>query len=649
MCGICGFAGFEDKALLRSMVNLLRHRGPDDSGMYADKKISLGHTRLSIVDLSSAGHQPMCNDAGTLWISFNGEVYNHKALRAELESRGYSFKSNTDTEVVLKAYEAHGQECIHLFNGMFAFAIWNSESKELFLARDRLGIKPLYYTVCKDSLLFASEIKPLLLYEHTSREVDYGAVSLALSFRYVPSERTLFKAIFQIPPGCFAFWRFGNKEAGKLEIKKYWKPFFSCDSKDSFETSVKKTEKLLKSSIEMRKNCDVPFGAYLSGGLDSSLIVAYLSRFVSEPVKTFSISFGDDPSSEHTDARQVSEHFRTDHEEIIVDRDISQLFPEVVWRLEAPHSPITVPLLLLSRHASKKVKVVLSGDGADETFMGYLHHRNLLLNRRLKSFFPSFLSKAAAKSVGFLPVRALDFFFNYPESMGDAGRQRLQSYLSNLNDPYAAYTSFVINFSKEEQGRLFTPRMRRFVADPKSFLSSAFSEQMPKEFLFKMLSYELKNWLPYTILLANDKLTMASSIEGRVPFLDHFLVEHASRIKYTHNTTLFRDKQVLRKIGSKVLPKEIFKKKKHAFHIPLDAWLSKNGVFERVFSSKSIMRRGIYSQPSIKKLMGSYKESKLLRGRQLGLLLSVELWFRLFVDHDPTKLSKNALRRVVDN
>ena len=371
MCGIFGFYGFEDKKLIKDMCNILGHRGPDNIGYFTDSKLSLGCTRLAIIDLKK-GNQPIFNEDQSICIVFNGEIYNFKLLRQELEKKGHRFSTNSDTEVIVHAYEQFGESCLTHFNGIFAFAIYDSNKKKLFLARDRIGIKPLYYTIINDCLLFASEIKSLLMYETIQRKVNKNAINLYLSFRYVPGSQTLFDGIYKLLPGHYLV--FNKKE---IKIRKFW----NLDSKrvtHDLRFYSENILKLLKDSVEKRLISDVPLGAFISGGLDSSAIVSLISKHMD--IKTFSVGFENETkANELTNAKDVAGFYNTDHYETIVPRDSFKFLPKIIWHLDnLIGDPVIVPNYILSKLARKHVKVILCGEGADELFAGYVHHRNSL-------------------------------------------------------------------------------------------------------------------------------------------------------------------------------------------------------------------------------------------------------------------------------
>jgi asparagine synthase (glutamine-hydrolysing) len=601
MCGICGFYGSEDKDLIKSMTKLLRHRGPDDTGIFTDKNISLGHTRLSIIDLSKAGHQPMSNKEGILTISYNGEIYNYKELRKDLEKKGYKFSSSTDTEVVLSSYQEYGEKCIEQFNGMFAFAIWDSTKKSLFIARDRLGIKPLYYYYNKTTnhLIFSSEIKSILLYPDIPRKINFNALNNYLNLRYIPGSDTLFQNIKKLLPGHTL--TIGND---LFKLKPFW--HLPLPKSDSNPAELK--ERLSK-SIELRLQSDVPVGVYLSGGIDSASIVALTSKLKNELVKTFTVGFNSE-YDELPKARIIADHYSTDHHEITVDGNIVKMLPKIIYHLDQPHGdPVIIPMIKLSELASKKVKVVLSGEGADETLGGYVQYKTMRTAQTIKHLPPAILKTLSRLA----PIPLLDLLYDYPSSIGKKGKEKLKDFISELRHDGAAYSHLISILSNKDREELGIQKPTIHFDNNKPLLN-------------KILHYDTVNWLPNYPLYLNDRMTMANSIEGRVPFLDHTFVEYANSLPIDQKLGR-TDKVVLRHAMKESLPKS----KKHAFLMPLDNW------FDQL---KSEAQRLFIKSPYenfINKIVANYPTSKLLYGKQLFTFLSFGIWKELFIDTDNWK------------
>jgi asparagine synthase (glutamine-hydrolysing) len=582
MCGITGFT-WEDKSLLKRMTGIISYRGPDDHGYHTDKDISLGHRRLSIIDLSSAGRQPMTDKEGTVTIVYNGEIYNFKELRKELEKK-HSFSSNTDTEVLIHGYKQWGPEgLLKRLNGMFAFAIWDSKNKTLFMARDRLGIKPLYYAQLGDRLIFASEIKSILECPDLVRELDVGAVNSYLTYRFIPSAGTVLKGIKKLLPGHYLIF-----SKGKMSVKKYWDLKFRI-AQGSEQHFVKMFRALLSDCVEKRLMSDVPLGAYLSGGIDSSLIVAVNSMLREDPVKTFTVGFGHE-TDEFRYAQKVAEHLGTDHHELMMDyKDMSKTLPKILWFMDEPNSDITmVPLYFLSQFSRKKVTVVNTGEGADELFSGYQHFRVGSDSFRL---VPSFVKKSV-------------------------------------------YSLYYSPFKGPERRALFTKAQK----DDDS-LKRCLDTKQPKHLLNRILLFDIKNELPNWQLARVDRMTMAHAQEARVPFLDHRMVEFSATLPINFKLRKIDGKYLVKRAASNLLPKEILTRKKQGFTTPRDAWF-RNDFMECAFNilSKENMRRRKYINTDyVEKLKQKVRKTgdKPFRPYTYKLLIltMLEMWQQMYLDN----------------
>ncbi|MBS3165848.1 asparagine synthase (glutamine-hydrolyzing) [Candidatus Woesearchaeota archaeon] len=630
MCGIVGF-NWEDKDLIKRMSTILEHRGPDGFGYFTDKGISLGHRRLSIIDLSAAGKNPMTNEDETVQLIFNGEIYNFKELRSQLEKKGHRFSSHTDTEVILHGYEEWGENVVHKLNGEFAFALWDTNKKRLFLARDRLGIKPLYYYWNNGKLIFASEIKSILLEPSVPRKVNKTAAYHFLNRRYIPGEDTLFDGIKKLLPGHTL--TLGN---GKVVIKQFWDVPLP-ETKNGVGV-IKETEELLRDSVGRRLIADVPVGVYLSGGIDSASIVALASQAKKEKgetdaVKTFSVGFNADSEvDELHKARIIANHFNTDHHEIVVEGNISKLLPKIIWHLDQPHGdPVVIPMFKLSELASKKVKVVLSGEGADEVFGGYVQYKTMLQAQKMK-FIPSTLGKNVAQH---LPVSVFDQLYDYPSSIGEKGKEKVLDFIEDLKQEGVAYQDLITITSKKDREELFT---QKIVPQTESYF-----QPQRKPLLNRMLYYDTKTWLPNYVLYINDRMTMAHSIEGRVPFLDHRLVEYVSKLdaKWKINGV---NKYLLRKAMAKTLPASVNNTKKHAFFMPLDKWYKDElkELAQELFTPSSVKNRGYFNYDQMQKIWNNYDSSKLIYGKQLFTMINFELWQRQFIDAEKIPLNNKT-------
>ncbi len=650
MCGICGF-NWENKELIKHMSNLLKHRGPDDCDSYIDKDISLGHRRLSIIDLSAAGKQPMSNEDGTIWLIYNGEIYNFKQLRRKLEEKRHIFKSDTDTEVIIHGYEEWGENVVDKLNGQFAFAIWDRNKKKLFLARDRLGIKPLYYYWNGDKFIFASEIKSLLCVPGMKRIINKDAAYNYINLRYIPGEETLFENIKKVLPGHTL-----ALQENSLKINEYWDLPIGANAEDY--GAAEKVRSMLEKSVQERLVADVPVGIYLSGGIDSASIAALAAQSGDSPVKTFSVGFdyNDDVDDNNCvdelhKARAIAEHFNTEHHEITVEGSITKLLPKILWHLDMPHGdPVIVPQFRLSELAAKKVKVVLSGEGADELFGGYVQYKTLLQAKKI-SFIPPSLGKKVAEKV---PIRIFDRIFEYPSSIGEKGKEKVMNLIEDLRDDRKAYLDLVSITSKKDKDCLFTEELKGQkkkigITSNEKWEESRFEHAAVQSFtaqrnplLNRMLYYDTKTWLPDYVLQVNDRMTLAHSVEGRVPFLNHHLAEYVNHLHPNLKIKGKTDKFILRKAISKLLPEKVAAEKKHAFFMPLDRWYKEElkDLAENLFTARSVKERGFFNYEHMRTIWENYPKSKLLYGKQLFTLINFELWCRMFIDME--KIPENG-------
>ncbi len=615
MCGICGFVGNYSRDLLEKMTDIMSHRGPDDRGFYKDDDVGLGHRRLSIIDLQS-GHQPIFNENDSIVLIYNGETYNFSTLREDLLKKGHQFKTRTDSEVIVHLYEEHGERCVDYLRGMFAFAIWDKKKKELFLARDRFGIKPLYFTETSSGIfIFASEIKSILQIPDVKREIDPIAVDQYFTFRYVPENRTMFKNIYKLEPGHILIRKNNNNE-----IKQYWdisfdnKPFFE---KNENEVAQQLTE-LLQESIKLRLISDVPLGAYLSGGLDSSFMVALMSRICSEPLETFSIGFDDEKWDESLYSDLIAEEFHTNHHKLRAESKAIELIEKVIWHLDEPMADAaTIPTYMMSKLTREYVTVVLSGEGADEIFAGYDKYKVLT-------------SGNAIKSVVFSP------FFNLLSQIPyrNIKATRLCEYLGNVHDIARAYIRLQSVFSEKEKSFLYSDEYKKTLGNVNSSVE-IIQKYITKfdDVLNNLLYVDIKTWLPNDVLLKNDKMTMANSIEARVPFLDHVFAEYCAHIPVKMKLKGLTDKYILRKAMQSVVPDTIIKRKKHGFTVPIQKWMAGSllDYCKKVLSRENIERRGYLNYSFIEPLLNRDLDNIYYR-RQFWSVLTFELWCQIFLD-----------------
>ena len=631
MCGIAGF-NWEDKQLIRKMTKTLKHRGQDDEGHYTDKNVSLGHRRLSIIDLSKAGKQPMSDKEGTTLIVHNGEVYNFKEIREELEKKGYHFNSNTDTEVILNSYKEWGTNCLTKFNGMFAFCIYDTEKKKLFLARDRIGIKPLYYFFDGERFIFASEIKAILE-ESIERKVNLEALNNYITLRYNSGMQTLFEGIKKLAAGHYMTFDLKKKE---LRIKQYWK--LNWEENESTETELKeKLYSLLKESVRKRLISDVPLGVFLSGGVDSGTIVALMNQIkkeekTNEEIKTYTVGFEQgEYVNELEEARYISEMFSTRHKEFMIQPSMVKILPKIIYHLDEPMAdPALIPLYLLSEKATKEVTVVLTGDGGDEVFGGYDQYKFLMMGQKLSKI--PFASSTIPLAMKFTPKKILNKVYKHTASMGEEGLKRIRRFLgeSKRNPAKAYYELIGIFDEKERQELLPGERFKRIDYDKlnKEFFSKK------TDFLKRLLYFDIKKLLPESFLMKTDRMTMAHSLEARVPLLDHKIVEFGFSLPSKYKINKTGTKYLLRETMTRHIPKDYLYKKKQTFHVPIENWLQGElkDYVKQVLSEENIKKQGYFNYNYIEKIFKNYNKSKLFYARQIWNLINFQIWHERFIE-----------------
>ena len=606
MCGISGILNYDrtdpvDLYALKRMRDANVHRGPDDHGEYTSGPVGLAFNRLSIIDLSG-GHQPMCNEDGSAWIVFNGEIYNFAELRAELISLGHRFRTCSDTETIIHAWDEYGEECVRKLRGMFAFAIWDERRQVLFGARDRVGIKPFYYYSNDRQFAFASEIKSLIELPGIAREIDPAAIGEFLRRRYVIGPRTMLRGIHKLEPGHTI-----RVTAGSCRVERYWDLPLETDSRITEAQALERIDALLEECVRMHLVADVPLGAFLSGGLDSSCVVGLMSRMGAH-VKTFSIGY-DSPESELDYARIVARHFHTEHHEFrlspVTFRDI---LPKIVWHLDEPvGDSASVPLYFLSRFARQDVTVALSGEGSDEIFGGYeIYLRMLAFERYNRLPF--------AKTAGTLFGRCL-------------GDNKLRKYGEMLGMPLERRYGGV--------GGLFSARqaavLSRIAEPPADGVSLAYERCRGAEPLHRMSYVDIHTWLADDLLVKADRMTMANSLELRVPFLDHHLVEFAATLPARLKLRGGVNKYLLKKWAAPLLPAEIIHRPKAGFTVPTKTWFRSElaGYAAEVLFASDGVARDFLSREALENLLEAHKAED--RSDQIFSLLALDSWYRQFV------------------
>jgi asparagine synthase (glutamine-hydrolysing) len=597
------------------MRDVMSYRGPDDAGSYIGPGAGLAMRRLSIIDIAG-GHQPMCNEERTLWIVFNGEIYNYRELREQHLSHGHRFASNSDTEVILHLFEQYGPDCVNYLNGMFAFAIWNTRTETLFLARDRVGVKPLYYTIAGDTLLFASEIKSLLQYDGVQAEPDLEAMDEFLSYGYTQTPRTLFKGIVRLPEGHVATWK-----RGTLTLRRYWDVSFSSGPLQCEEAYKEQLLELLRDSVRLRLRSDVPVGILLSGGIDSSAVTGLLSRSVNK-VQTFSIGFAGAGYNELAYARQVAEHFRTDHHETILSpASFLDFIPTFVYHMDEPVSDgASIPLYFVSELAARHVKVVLSGEGADELFAGYSIYRYMLLLEKYRRM-PAPARHLVDRLLGQLPGVGAKFR-KYTALAGLPLRQRyLGPRMYDRTQRAALYSGTIGDALHDRDTR---QGHRGLWSGTEASWDS----------LSQMLYVDTKSWLPNDLLIKADRMTMAKSVELRVPFLDYRLIEFAARVPSHLKIRGAQSKYILKRAMESVLPHDIIHRSKFGFPTPLARLLREAGgsyVNDTLLGPRAV-NRGYFRRDVVQRLVTEHQQRVKDHHEILWRLIVLEEWHRCFID-----------------
>jgi asparagine synthase (glutamine-hydrolysing) len=618
------------------MRDVITHRGPDDAGLYIDGNVGLGHRRLSIVDVA-AGQQPMTNEDGTLHITYNGEIYNHADFREELEARGHVYRTHCDTETILHLYEEKGAGAIELLRGMFAFAIWDQKRRELFIARDRLGVKPLYYVHTDDgSLYFASEIKALLAARAVAPEVNSRALPDYLANHATSGEETLFRGIKRLLPGHHLLWR-----DGKIKIEKYWDVHFDgqageAETNRSDEDYIAEWSELFRTSVRLRLMADVPLGMFLSGGIDSSAIAAVMSKMVDDPIKTFSVAFKEREANELEYARLVSRAFKTDHHEVIVSpEEFFKALPRLVWHEDEPLAhPSSVALYFVSELASRHVKVVLTGEGSDEMLAGYDRYRktiyNLSLGARYHNAAPEALRRAMRSAIDRLP-------------RGSKARRKLsRTFLCLDPDIESIYFDNFSVFSRAMQRSLLTAEASEAIGpvDPYREVSGYLKSTDAETLLDRLLYADTKTYL-HELLMKQDQMSMAASIESRVPFLDHKLVEYTARLPERMKLRGWTTKYILRRSMEGVLPREILRRRKMGFPVPVGAWFrgQYRSVIDEYVLSERTLERGLFDRTFVRNLVEQHQSGTENHSERLWSLVNFEIWQRRFIDGEAKEVS----------
>lgn len=631
MCGITGLINCGSEHALNEMTSVIEHRGPDDYGIkwFHHTNSGFGHRRLSIIDLSPAGHQPMCNDAGNLWITYNGEIYNYKEVRKSLTALGYKFKSHSDTEVILKAYEEWGVECLERFNGMFAFAIYDAEKEKLFGARDRTGVKPFYYTQFGESFAFASEIKAILKAKLFPNEIDYEAIYTPIHYQITP--KTGFKNINKLPAGCYFIF-----ENGKLIIKDYWKITPSENYDITEDQAVEKLNELLISSIDYQMVADVPVGILLSGGLDSSIIASLMGRNTDKQIKSFTIKFKQEDLKKQGNvddsyyAKKVAEKFNFDHKEILIEPDIINLFPKIVWHLDEPMAdPSTINTYLISQAAREEgIVVLLNGMGGDEIFGGYRSYLACLAADHYQKFVPKFLDAIFRSILSRIPQASRKRDYKYirwvKEYMNFSNMDQFDRYITsgNVSLTDRNFNEYYLNCPYRITDCFYYKKQRKLFFDN------------DMSYLTKICLNDTRVYMTDHNLTCADKPAMAASVEGRPPLTDHRIIEFMFSLSPDARIHKRVQKYLLKKVSEKYLPNEVVYRPKAPFSAPMRSWLkgSLSEFVGDVLSEESVKRRGIYNHAYVTQLIEKNKKGLEDNSQLIWRLLTNEMWLRTFFD-----------------
>ncbi len=638
MCGIAGAIWSDQSAalapeVLQRMTDVLRHRGPDDAGSYSSgyrvrdgygavPGVALGHRRLAIIDVAG-GHQPLSNEDGSIWITFNGEIYNHRELRKRLEGSGHQFRTHCDTEAIVHLYEDEGIGFLEHLNGMFALAIWDSRARRLVVARDRLGEKPLYYRVERHRLLFASELKSLLQVPGMVRELDPQALDAYLAYQYVPHPDTILRGFSKLPPA-----HYGVYEDGRWTTGRYWNPDFNLEQKQSLDDYAEQLRELMSSAVRLRMESDVPLGAFLSGGVDSALIVGLMQETIGRRVKTFTIGFEAKEYDETAAARETAQRLETDHHEFRVEPQCTDVLEQLVWHYDEPFADSSaIPTYYVSRLTRQHVTVALTGDGGDELFAGYLRYRAV----RLASWFdhtPVWARAKLASRLGRALVRrqrqrsVLRRAGRFAEAMAYGPQRRYMEWMSMFNEARRAdlYTD---SFLAELPG-----------ADPFDFLSRAFARSRARDAVTSASLTDLTTYLPCDLMTKVDIASMANSLECRAPFLDHRVVELAAKMPIECKLRRGSGKRVLQRAFGPLLPKSLMRRPKKGFGVPLEHWFRDDlrDYTRQVLLDRTATERGIFNPAAVQRLLEEHQAGTFDHSYRLWGLLFFELWHRQWLD-----------------
>jgi asparagine synthase (glutamine-hydrolysing) len=638
MCGITGYIndGKVNESDIQRMNNAVQHRGPDDEGIFIKDNVGIGHRRLSIIDLGT-GQQPMSNSDGTVWITFNGEIYNYKDLKKQLVGK-CEFKTNSDTEVIIHLYEQNGVDCLKDIRGMFAFAIYDFKRKRLFAARDHLGQKPFYYWHNKNEFAFSSEIKGILALKPELKEMDINALYEYLTVRIITPPRSMFKSIRKLPPAHYLIF-----ENGKLNIERYWSLNYVPKIKGDFNTVTEMLEEQIKESVKYHLVSDVPVGAYLSGGVDSSLVVAIMSQLTEEPVKTFS---GDVPYKNYSEieyARMVAEKYKTESHELRFIPSLIKTLPDIVWHLDEPSDSLSVAMYYISELARKHVKVVLGGEGGDELFGGYDRYYG-----NLYASYYALIPGAVRKNIFEKALNSMPEGFWY-RSLSHKLRWIHQISFSNGGERYSKSLSYFY-FSNGYFKQLFSEKYQNQLSafDPEESIKTYFNSGNANELIDKMLHSDSMIRMPDHPVMILDRMTMAHGLESRAPFLDHKLTEFCAKIPPRFKIKGRKRRLIEIEVAKKYLPHELIFRKKQGFASPITYLLADEYklLFSKFLKNSRLVEDNYLNEPLINNLLTEHLEMKADHGQRLWLLCNAEIWYRMFIDGMNREELGNILQHI---
>ena len=638
MCGICGKyspSGVKTEEI-NSMLDSIAHRGPDDSGCYVNANIGLGSRRLSIIDLET-GNQPISNEEGTIWVIYNGEIYNHQLLRLQLEAKGHSFHTNSDTEVIVHLYEEFGEDCVEQLGGMFAFALWDEPQQKLLLARDRIGQKPLFFSRDGADFLFGSEMKAILALHHQGSELDPLAMHDYLSLRFVPAPCTIFRHIQKLPPAHILVF-----QDGQIRLRCYWQLSFREKLTISEQDILEALREQLKRTVASHLISDVPVGAFLSGGLDSSLLVAILTGDLARKTKTFSIGVEESDFDELPFARMVAEEYGTQHVEERVSANLIQSLPDMIWHLDEPSDPIAACMFQAARLASRHVKVVLGGDGGDELFAGFDRY----VGARYIDMY-SLMPHALRKGLMGPMLDRLPDSFTYKSLTQKLRWVHHLSLQVSAAAQYAEATCF-FRFTHEGKRALYSDHLWKELGERNSTaaITEPFNQANADDLLDRMLYTDFVTRLPEHSLVLTDRMSMAHGLEARSPFLDHELVEFLAKVPAKIKVQNNQPKFLMRKLAADYLPTPILQREKQGFMLPIAYWFRTDlfPVVSQLLQHSYFVKEGWFKKENIQQLLEEHRNNRYDHHVRLWMLLTLELWHQLYIQGVEREVIKEKLQ-----